>query len=211
VEGAPLSDREFVALDTYGEASPSTSDAMFLVMRDRLEDIGDMLLQDTSHRETWATIRDERLMRREIARELHIHANHVYTVDQEAATADEKETDIRMRATASAQQATIELKIGEKSRSAADLRATLKDQLLVKYMAAEHCRSGCLVVTIASNKTWRHPDTKKSLDFDGLITMLNEEANRLSLELGGSARLMAKGLDLRPRLLTERAAKAKPA
>ena len=35
-------------------------------------------------------------MRREIARELYINANHVYTVDQEAATAEEKETDIRM-------------------------------------------------------------------------------------------------------------------
>jgi hypothetical protein len=122
VDGAALSEREFVALDTYGEAPPSTRDAMFTVMRDRLDDIDDMLLQDASPRETWATIADERLMRREIARELLNHANHIYTVDQEAATADEKETDIRLRATASAQQATIELKIGEKPRSAADLR-----------------------------------------------------------------------------------------
>jgi hypothetical protein len=178
---------------------------MFTVMRDRLDDIDDMLLQDTSPRETWATIRDERLMRREIARELRNHANHIYTVDQEGVTADEKETDIRLRAATSAQQATIELKIGEKPRSAADLRATIKDQLLTKYMAAEDCRSGCLVVTIASDKTWRHPHTKKHLDFNGLIAMLNEEASRLSLELGGSVRLMAKGLDLQPRLQTERA------
>jgi hypothetical protein len=76
-------------------------------------------------------------------------------------------------------------------------------------MAAEDCRSGCLVVTIASDKTWRHPDTNKPLEFDGLIAMLNEEANRLSVELGGSVRLMAKGLDLRPRLPTERTAKSK--
>jgi hypothetical protein len=208
VDGTAFSDREFVSLDTYGEAPPSTSDAMFTVMRDRLDDIDDLLLQDTSPRETWATITDERLMRREIARELRNHANHIYTVDQEAATAEEKETDIRLRAAASAQQATIELKIGEKPRSAADLRAAIKDQLLTKYMAAEDCRSGCLVVTIASDKTWRQPDTKKPLDFDGLIAMLNEEATRLSLELGGSVRLMAKGLDLRPRLPRERAAKS---
>jgi hypothetical protein len=205
VDGAAFRDREFVVLDTYGEAPPSTRDAMFTVMRDRLDDIDDMLLQDTSPRETWATIRDERLMRREIARELRNHANHIYTVDQEGVTADEKETDIRLRAATSAQQATIELKIGEKPRSAADLRATIKDQLLTKYMAAEDCRSGCLVVTIASDKTWRHPHTKKHLDFNGLIAMLNEEASRLSLELGGSVRLMAKGLDLQPRLQTERA------
>lgn len=209
VDGAPILEHDFVALDTYGEAAPSTRDAMFSVMRDRLDDIDDMLVQDTSHRETWAMISDERLMRREIARELHINANHVYTVDQEAATAEEKETDIRMRAATSTQQATIELKIGEKDRSAAELRKTLKDQLLVKYMAAENSRSGCLVITIASDKTWRHPDTNKVLDFHGLIAILNEEAERLSLERGGSARMMVKGYDLRPRLKTEKAAKAK--
>jgi hypothetical protein len=115
-----------------------------------------------------------------------------------------------MRAAASTQQATIELKIGEKDRSAAVLRAMLKDQLLAKYMAAEDCRSGCLVVTIASDKTWRCPDTQKPSDFSGLIKLLNDEARRLSLELGGSVRLMVKGYDLRPRLQTERAAKTRP-
>jgi hypothetical protein len=206
VDGAPLSDVQFVALDHYGEAAPSTRDGMFTVMRDRLEDIDDLLLEDVSPREAWANITDERVMRREIARELRNHANYVYTVDQEAATADEKETDIRMRATASPQQATIELKIGDKSRTGTDLRAAIKDQLLKKYMAAEVCRSGCLIVTIATDKTWTHPDTSKQLNFDSLIAMLNDEANQISAELGGSVRLMAKGLDLRPRLKTERAA-----
>jgi hypothetical protein len=175
-------------------------------MRDRLEDIDDLLLQDVSPREAWAEFAKEHLMRRELARELQNRANSMYTVDQEAA---EKETDIRLRTTCSSQQATIELKIGEKPRSAAVLRMALKDQLLKKYMAAEDCRAGCLVVTIRSNKTWTHPETRTRLDLGGLIAMLNEEASRLTAELGGSIRLMAKGLDLRPRLKTERAATAK--
>ena len=209
VDGAPLSDTQFLALDEYGEAAPSTRDGMFTVMRDRLDDIDDLLLEDVSPREAWANIRDERVMRREIARELRNRANNVYTVDQEAATADEKETDIRMRTTASPQQAIIELKIGDKSRTGADLRTTIKEQLLSKYMAAEDCRSGCLMVTIAADKTWTHPDTGNQLDFDGLMVMLNDEGDRRSAELGGSVRLMAKGLDLRPRLKTERAVKTK--
>lgn len=45
-------------------------------------------------------------MRREIARELKNSSNEVYTVDQESVTADEKETDIRLRAL-SGQQGTI--------------------------------------------------------------------------------------------------------
>jgi hypothetical protein len=206
-EGPAFMEAEVVELDTYGEAPPTTRDAMFAIMRDRLEDIDDLLLQDVSPREAWANIAKEHLMRRELARELRNGANSMYTVDQEAATADEKETDIRLRATRSPQQATIELKIGEKPRSAADLRKALKDQLLKKYMAAEDCRAGCLVVTIRSNKTWTHGGVR--LDLSGLIAMLNEEASRLTAELGGSIRLMARGLDLRPRLKTERAATAK--
>lgn len=210
-EGPAFIEAEVVALDTYGEAPPTTRDAMFAIMRDRLDDIDDLLLQDVSPREAWANIAKEHLMRRELARELRNHANTMYTVDQEAATADEKETDIRLRATRSQQQAIIELKIGEKPRSAANLRKTLKDQLLTKYMAAEDCRAGCLIVTIRSDKTWTHPDRRRTrIDLNGLIVMLNEEASRLTTKLGGSIRLMAKGLDLRPRLKTERATTAKP-
>ena len=147
-------------------------------------------------------------MRREMARVLRDAGKHIYTVDQEAATAEEKETDIRLRSASSGQQATIELKIGEKPRSGADLKAALRDQLLKKYMAADDCRSGCLVITVASDKKWTHPDTRAQLDFDGLITMLNEETTRISRELGGTVRLMAKGYDLRPRLPKEKAANA---
>ena len=96
-------------------------------------------------------------MRQQIARELRTSANAAYTVDQEAVTADEKETDIRLRSTGSEHEAIIELKIGEKDRSAADLKATIKDQLVVKYMAAENSRAGCLLITIKSPRTWLHP------------------------------------------------------
>lgn len=69
-------------------------------------------------------------------------------------------------------------------------------------MAADDCRAGCLLVTIAKDRKWRHPKTGKRIGFDGLISVLQEEAERLSKELGGTAKLMAKGLDLRPRLRT---------
>jgi hypothetical protein len=203
-DGAPWKESHVADLGRRGEVPPTTRDSMFTLVSDRLDDIDDLLLQDFSPREIWAAIGDERLMRREITRELYNRANHLYTIDQEAVTADEKETDIRIRSTSSAQQAAIEIKIGDKDRSAAELRASLKDQLLAKYMAADNCRSGYLVVTVASNRYWKHPDNGAQLNFAELIEMLNEEAKKLSLELGGSVRLMAKGIDLQPRLETER-------
>ncbi|XSG81076.1 MAG: hypothetical protein ACPW61_08200 [Methyloligella sp. ZOD6] len=203
-DAVTFAEADVVALDRYGELPPLTRDEMFMLMNDRLDDIDDTLLRDDSPRAAWALVEDEKIMRQQIARELRANANGAYTVDQEAVTADEKETDIRLRSTGSEHEAIIELKIGEKDRSAGDLKATIRDQLVVKYMAAANSRAGCLLITIKSARTWQHPETGAALDLAGLIAMLNEEAIRIEQELGGSLRLAARGLDLRPRLPAER-------
>lgn len=200
---AALSEAEVITFDRYGEAPPMTSEDMFAVLVDRLDDLDDLLLQDTSPRAAWALIGDEKVMRQAIAHQLQNASNHVYTVDQEAVTADEKETDIRLRVPSSGQQATIELKIGDRGWSGRDLRDTIKNQLVMKYMAAETCRSGCLLVTVASARNWAHPENGEMLDIMGLRAMLDAEANRIVNEMGGSLRLAIKVLDLRPRLSSE--------
>ena len=55
------------------------------------------MLRDHSPREVWAAFRKEHLLRRELARELDNASHRLYGVDQESVTADEKETDIRLR------------------------------------------------------------------------------------------------------------------
>jgi hypothetical protein len=106
-DNAALTETEFVIMDRTGESPPATRDAMFALMRDRLDDIDDLLLQDISPRELWASIKDEHLMRRALALVLRNAGNQTYTVDQESVTADEKETDIRLRSTGSKQQGII--------------------------------------------------------------------------------------------------------
>ena len=204
VDGEPMSAAAVVAFESRGEAPPRTRDDMFQLLNDRIDDLHDLLLRDWSPRELWATIEDERQMRREIARHLDSAKNGLYTVDQEAVTADEKETDIRLISTATDQRGIIELKIGDKRRSAADLRGALSEQLVMKYMAPANSRAGCLLITLAKPRTWKHPDTGGSLDFPGLIAMLNENARRIADDLGGAVRVVARALDLRPRLETER-------
>jgi len=66
-----------------------------------------------------------------------------------------------------------------------------------------------LLISVASDRKWDHPDTGVCLDIAGLVDMLNEEAARLAAELGGSVRIMAKGLDLRARLPPERIERGK--
>jgi len=201
-EAIAMSESQVVALNHHGESPPMTREDMFALLVDRLDDIDDLLLRDDSPRAAWAAITDEKVMRREIARELRNASNHAYKVDQEGVTADEKETDIRLRAVSSDQQAVIELKLGD-NRSGRDLRDTIKDQLVTKYMAPESCRSGCLLVTVNHSRKWDHPDSGESLDIVGLEVMLQTEALKVADEMGGILQITARVIDLRPRLAKE--------
>lgn len=185
-----------------GEAAPATRDEFFDLILNRLEDLEDHLLQDDSPQELWATISEEKIMRKAIARELAVNAHGIYTVDQEGVTADEKETDIRLRVAKHDLQAVIELKLGDK-RPGRDLRDTLRNQLVKKYMAPENRRVGYLLVTVARKRNWCHPDTRERLDLGGLREMLETEAKKIESEMGWSLKLAVIVLDLRTRLPKE--------
>lgn len=202
IDGVALDEAQAIKLDKTGEAPACSNEVMFAVMVDRLDDLDDLLLRDGSPREAWAVITEERVMRREIARELNHHANGLYKIGQESVTADEKETDIRLISTTSPYEAVIELKLAD-GRSAKDLRDTLETQLVTKYMAPETRRSGCLMVTLSKDRHWDHPDTGSSIGFTELVALLREEAASIVQKLGGSLHLHVYALDLRPHLPTE--------
>lgn len=203
IDSVAFDETQAVALDKTGEAPATTNEAMFAIMNDRLADLDDLLLRDSSPREAWAGITDEKVMRREIARELSHAANGLYKVDQEAVTADEKETDIRLRSVVSDYEAVIELKLAD-GRSARDLRDTIYDQLVKKYMAAENSRSGCLLVTLAKDRKWDHPNGGKRIGLTDLMLLLSEEAKRVEEVMCGSVALVVHILDLRQRLPKEK-------
>lgn len=203
-----FNEEQAAALDQQYEAPALTNESMFTILNDRLADIDDLLLRDISPREAWAGISDEKVMRREIARELSHTSNLIYTVDQEAATADEKETDIRLRSTASNHEAVIELKLGD-GRTAKDLRDTIENQIVKKYMAPDNRKSGVLLVTLAKDRKWKHPDEDRQINVEELFSLLREEAERVQELLGASAAIGVHFLDLRPRLPLENDQKPK--
>ncbi|MBL3962229.1 ATP-binding protein [Burkholderia sp. KCJ3K979] len=202
IDSVAFNDMQAISLDKTGEAPASTNEAMFAVLKDRLSDLDDLLLRDTSPREAWAGISDEKVMRREIARELSYAANGIYKIDQEAVTADEKETDIRLRSTTSDHEAIIELKLGD-GRSAKDLRDTIYNQLVKKYMAPENSRSGCLLITLAKNRKWENPDNGQRIDLDELMLLLQAEIERVQEMMANAVLLSIHLLDLRTRLPVE--------
>ena len=196
---AVFNDAQAVKLDRCGQVPVLTNDAMFSILKDRLSDLDDLLVTDSSPREAWAGMKCEKFIRREIARELDHRRKSIYTVDQEAVTGDEKKTDIRLRSTASRYQAVIELKIGDKRKhSARVLLDTIENQLVRKYMAAENCRAGALVVTLAKDREWEHPDKARKIDVVELISLLSKEAKRIEEESAGKLAIAVHFLDLRP-------------
>ena len=202
IDSVAFEEAQSVALDKSGEAPASTNEAMFTIMRDRLIDLDELLVREVSPRDAWAGINDEKVMRREIARELSHAAKGLYNVDQESATGDEKKTDIRLRSVVSDHEAVIELKLAD-GRSARDLRDTIYEQLVKKYMAAETSRSGCLLVTLAKTRKWEHPDSGTRITLKELVSLLREEAKRVEDMMSDNVAIYVHFLDLRPRLPVE--------
>ncbi|AOF84944.1 hypothetical protein BSY239_3369 [Hydrogenophaga sp. RAC07] len=208
-DASVISMEELARLFQGSELAPMTTTDMAHLLSDRLDDLQDLMGIDASPKAAWAKVTDENTLRPAIARELDMMSKGAYTVDQEGVTVDGKETDIRFRAL-SRYQASIELKIGEKPRTGKELRDTIETQLVKKYMAARNAKTGCLLVTVAdSERRWHHPDTGEPMDRHQLQNMLTEAALLAQQRLGGEARVMARVLDLTPRLPKEpRAAKA---
>ncbi|PBJ81828.1 hypothetical protein CMZ84_14170 [Lysobacteraceae bacterium NML93-0399] len=197
-----LDETDVVRLEAEHDFSPTSRVEMAALLNARLCDLDDLLVGDTSPRELWAIITQERVLRKSLAGELKNLARGAYLVNQEAVTGDEKETDIRLASTKEPLEAVIELKIGENGYSFTDLQQALHTQLAGKYMAPEHRRVGCLLISISGDRHWLDPVTKTRMEFEEVVSRLDIEAKELAANLGYGAHLVAKGLDLRPRKAT---------
>lgn len=197
-EGDALSEDDIRQLDRYGEAPPADRDGMFEMMIDRLADIEHDLLSEFDERALLASITDENVMQRALARRLKDRANHAYTVDREAEVTNAKKTDIRLRSVRGNQQAAIELKLANNGWSMRDLLNAVERQLVGQYLQHDECKAGCLLITIAKDRTWEHPETRARLEFSEMIELLSKRAEVIAEELGHAARIGVVGIDLRP-------------
>ena len=70
-------------------------------------------------------------------------------------------------------------------------------------MASEYNKAGALLLTLAKDREWKHPDGKRMIKADELLLLLTAEADRVQQALGGGAYIYVHLLDLRPRLPIE--------
>lgn len=192
---------DLALLEQARDVPPVTRADMAAMLLDRLDQLDDRLREDSSPRKTWAGIREETELRRGIAGEMERLAKGAYSVGQEQTTAEENETDVRLRSSGYEMEAVIELKIGENDYSYKDLSKALRDQLLGRYMAPEARRVGCLMISIATDRRWKHPKDDHLIDMEEVVLLLRHEAEELSSSLGFASLLEVRALDLRPKKL----------
>lgn len=188
-----LHDDRVIELINKKIVKPISNEEMFYLMLDRLDDLEEYLLSDYSPKATWKNFNKEFEFRRAIANFLNDKSRNLYTINQEAVTADEKETDIRL--VTNSYEAVIELKLGDKW-SGNVLRNTISEQLVKQYMQPENRKAGCLLIIANKKENWEHPDTGANLNIDGLRVMLDQEVQRVVQENRHSIFLNVYLLDL---------------
>lgn len=192
---------DVAALESIHDMAPVTRADMAALLLDRLGELDDRLRQDSTPRQLWARLREETELRRLVAAELEHLANGAYNLSQEQVTGEEKETDVRLRSSGYPIEAVIELKVGDKDYSVADLRKALRDQLVGRYMVPEARRVGCLMISLASSRQWKHPEDGHLIDVEEVIALLQVDADDIAARLGFESLLVVRLLDLRPVVL----------
>lgn len=186
---------------------PKTREALFDVMRDRLEDIDHEIRHDDfTDRAQLQAIEIEADMQLQIARRLRDAARDQYKLTREEEVPDNKETDIRFHSTGSVHRGVIEIKIGDSgSSTVTTLEAAIAEQLTEQYLRHKDCTVGCLLVTYAGRKGFQHPTTAKAMSFAEVIEHLKAFAKDHVLAEGGRVLLDVVGLDLTSPLKGEEA------
>lgn len=196
-EGPSLLDADVSTIEKYGEAPEADRDGMFRLMMDRISDLQhDLETHEFSEKPILAGISQESAMQVYLSKRLQERANGAYKIDREAMVINAKETDIRLLSIRSDQQAVIEIKLANNGYSLTDLYNALEKQLVGQYMRHDNCRAGCLLITMAKKRTWKHPNDRHTLSFSEVIEMLNERAIKIVADMNHLICLEVTGIDL---------------
>jgi len=192
-----FSPSQVIEIEKRYEVLPHDRDSLYQVMMDRLGDLAyDLRNDDFTDRQTLRTINKEIEMQRVLAFRLKDRSKGCYQVVREDEVADLKMTDIRLLSPSNNHKCVIEVKLADKW-TIKELERAIEHQLVGQYLRHNTCKAGCLLLTYNGDKAhWIHPKTKKHLNFEALISLLNEKASELENKHNSAIKVSAFGLDL---------------
>jgi len=178
----PWPPQESWAFEQTFETAPATAKDLLAVVLRRLADMQHELLHgDFNQSKTLSALPDERAVQNWIADRLRLIQGRSFSVEREPHVAEEKEPDVRLRATASAASVAVEIKIAE-SWTLEELEHALADQLCGRYLRAKDGRHGILLLVHQRSRPrgWVHSTIGTVLNFSGLVAHLHAVATRIA-------------------------------
>ena len=151
--------------------------------------------EDASSKDVLLTARDETAVQNWLAEQLKLRANERFTAFREPEVANAKQPDILISSTSARCEVALEVKHGGMRWTVRRLEDALINQLAENYLKPRDRRHGIFVITRHSGRTWRHPISKKALEFGELICHLKSIAESLSDNTTGPIELSVVGID----------------
>ncbi|WP_075996634.1 hypothetical protein [Salaquimonas pukyongi] len=201
----PWSPEDILSFMRSHELNPGNVAELFLVVEDRLDDIRDdiengqfsnkqALRQDHVD---WPTRKhDERVIQLALARELNSRRGSVYSNVREEEQEDRNEPDISIHRPGLPHHIPIEIKIAD-SWTYNELEATIRDQIIEKYLKPAAATHGFLVVTYHGKKTyWQARKGEPRLTFKELIHNLHQAALKICEKIENVEAIEVVGIDL---------------
>lgn len=187
----------FRKFDQERQYLPYDNPSLFTVMNNRLADFEHHLIND--EQSTVDIVRkadSETELRRFISYWMNQNSRGAYSVTQEAVVVAEKRTDIRLHVGSLDRYASIELKLDDTRNkwSGTQLRVSLVEQLVGRYLNHERSHVGCLLICMRESRRWEHPDTGERMDLSETVNWLQGIANEI-MEDRPELYISVKGID----------------
>ena len=179
-EAEPWQASDVAAFSQRYVRPPETGEALFTLVRARLEEIRDDAENgDFAPDGFFAQEDNEALIQRWLAGKLKDRSHGLYDVQRESETKDNRRSDIRV-SHGVVGPVVIEIKWAhKKERTLANLKEAIKTQLLEGYMRARESRYGLfVVVNLDPDRKWQGESGR--ISFAELVEALTKEANTLS-------------------------------
>ncbi len=180
-------------------APANTGDDLFRITLGVLDSIQfDFENADASTRSLVGKAEDEDALQEWLAEQLKLRARDRFLAQREVKVARGNKPDITVVSTAAPCQVAIEVKHGGKGWTVRALEQALRWQLAEHYLKPEQRRHGVLVITHHGRRTWRHPATRRSMNFSDLIDYLTQIASDILRNTAGPVRVAVRGIDASP-------------
>jgi hypothetical protein len=146
-------------------------------------------------------VEQETEMRNYIARELREKSFGRYSIPQEEELADSKRPDLRFYGAGIPGPIPTELKLADANWGGPKLFERLENQLAGDYLRDINSGRGIFILVLRGERktSWQHPDTRQPLNFDQLVSALQEHWTKISPRFPKIDDITVIGIDLSKR------------